>query len=400
MLKKVDENGNIIFGDLSLQKNFNFKFQGKNNIIFLAGNSVNVNVNFHGNNALFFHAGGGWLNGNIDLCTNGLFYIGKNSSSNGSSFRIYEGKSIILGDDCMFSWGIWVSTCDHHLIYDNLTHKRVNHSKSIFVGDHIWCAQDACILKGAFVPSGSVLGARSVNLGTMFSNSIYAGNKSKLVKSGIFWSREDHVWESWDYAKTMEFETMQKDDFVFKFDEKVFLNPALLEARISSLKTAFERLEFVYDYIYNNTHKNRFTYEKGANLDKTKLYKMQGKRPFKELKFECLDEKPLPKGAVQRVQNHLAYKFGKALIENSKSLKGFLKLPFILNEISKEHKNLKPNLIKLENYGDYEEALRVQNLFSYKLGLAFFKAFKTWYKGGFVKFYFEVKKLKKMAFKT
>ncbi|KAA8603270.1 hypothetical protein CGP82_08020, partial [Campylobacter sp. LR185c] len=33
--------------------------------------------------------------------------------------------------------------------------------------------------------------------------------------------------------------------------------------------------------------------------------------------------------AKNRIKNHLAYKFGRALIENSKSIKGYIKLPFI-----------------------------------------------------------------------
>ncbi|MCW1360922.1 hypothetical protein [Campylobacter sp. CCS1377] len=47
------------------------------------------------------------------------------------------------------------------------------------------------ILKGGFVASGSILGAKSVNSGVKFSNSIYAGNPSRLIKENHFWSRED-----------------------------------------------------------------------------------------------------------------------------------------------------------------------------------------------------------------
>ncbi|EGT0710976.1 alpha-2,3-sialyltransferase, partial [Campylobacter coli] len=49
----------------------------------------------------------------------------------------------------------------------------------------------------------------------------------------------------------------------------------------------------------------------------------------------------------------------------------------------------------LENYPDYKEALKLKNHLSYKLGQALIKANKTWYKGGYVKMWFEVGKLKK-----
>lgn len=38
---------------------------------------------------------------------------------------------------------------------------------------------------------------------------------------------------------------------------------------------------------------------------------------------------------------------------------------------------------------------RTQNCFSYKLGQALIKANKTWYKGGYIKLLFEIRKLKR-----
>lgn len=106
MLKTIDEKGNIIYGDLSLQKNLKLEFKGCNNIVFFAGSSLNANIVFQGNNALFFHGGGGWMNGRVIIYFNGLCYVGKNASFNGVDIRVYEGKNLIFGDDVMFSWGI------------------------------------------------------------------------------------------------------------------------------------------------------------------------------------------------------------------------------------------------------------------------------------------------------
>ena len=68
------------------------------------------------------------------------------------------------------------------------------------------------------------------------------------------------------------------------------------------------------------------------------------------------------------------------------------KLPTIQSLI-KQKPNLK--LPKLETYKDYELALKEKECFTYKLGLAMMKADKTWYKGGYIKFYFEAKKLER-----
>ena len=90
--------------------------------------------------------------------------------------------------------------------------------------------------------------------------------------------------------------------------------------------------------------------------------------------------------AKSRIHNHLSYKLGKAMIENSKSILGYIRMPYVLS-----NPNLK--LPKLESYKDYKEALKEKECFTYKLGEALMKADKTWYKGGYVKLWFEAKRL-------
>ncbi|EGD0208607.1 TPA: glycosyltransferase family 2 protein, partial [Campylobacter jejuni] len=110
--------------------------------------------------------------------------------------------------------------------------------------------------------------------------------------------------------------------------------------------------------------------------------------------------------AKARIQNQLSYKLGQALILNSKSVLGYLSLPFIILSIVISHKQEQkaykfkvkknPNLAlpPLETYPDYNEALQYKNHLSYKLGKILIKAFKTWYKGGLFKLWFEIRKLK------
>ncbi|HJE66648.1 MAG TPA: hypothetical protein K8V51_06265 [Campylobacter avium] len=74
--------------------------------------------------------------------------------------------------------------------------------------------------------------------------------------------------------------------------------------------------------------------------------------------------------AKLRVQKHLAYKLGLALIENSKSIKGYIRMPFILSYIKDKHKaeqkaynekiskNPSLKLPSLDSYPDYEAALK------------------------------------------
>lgn len=111
--------------------------------------------------------------------------------------------------------------------------------------------------------------------------------------------------------------------------------------------------------------------------------------------------------AVQRIQNHLSYKLGHAAVICSKSFFGCLMTPIILFSIMilyKYEKKIYYKKIKkdsslvlppLEQYPDYKEAIKYKGHFLYKLGQALIKANQTWYKGGYIKLWFEIKKLKR-----
>ncbi|RTJ87884.1 glycosyltransferase family 8 protein [Campylobacter jejuni] len=85
-------------------------------------------------------------------------------------------------------------------------------------------------------------------------------------------------------------------------------------------------------------------------------------------------------GAVERVKAHLSYKLGKEILSVKENKLKVLILPFALILIYVKHKisnlifklilNSNPNLksLPLNHYSDYQEALKIQNYLSYKLG--------------------------------
>ncbi len=109
--------------------------------------------------------------------------------------------------------------------------------------------------------------------------------------------------------------------------------------------------------------------------------------------------------AKSRIQNQLSYKLGQAMIINSKSLLGYLIMPMILLNIIISHKQAQkayklkikknPNLAlpPLESYPDYKEALKEKECLTYKLGEALIKASNNWYGGGYIKLWFEMRKI-------
>ncbi|HIF9619981.1 TPA: hypothetical protein ACX79J_000597 [Campylobacter coli] len=100
-----------------------------------------------------------------------------------------------------------------------------------------------------------------------------------------------------------------------------------------------------------------------------------------------------------RIQNQLSYKLGQAMIVNSKSFLGYIRMLFVLSYIKDKHKQEQKiyqekikkdpslKLPPLEDYLDYQEALKLKNQFSYKLGEALIKASNNWYGGGSISNY-------------
>ncbi|ECQ3329965.1 TPA: hypothetical protein R0927_001640 [Campylobacter jejuni] len=87
------------------------------------------------------------------------------------------------------------------------------------------------------------------------------------------------------------------------------------------------------------------------------------------------------------LHNHLAYKLGFAYKYYSKGINK-IALPFILFYIKNEHQR-KKIVLEQNCFNDLETA------YIYQLGKMIIKAHKTWYKGGYIKLWFGIRKLKR-----
>ncbi|EOH6549533.1 alpha-2,3-sialyltransferase, partial [Campylobacter coli] len=125
---------------------------------------------------------------------------------------------------------------------------------------------------------------------------------------------------------------------------------------------------------------------------------------IKELEIKKLEQElninqafsyiPKEQSAKQRIQNQLSYKLGQAMIINSKSILGYIRMPFVLSYTKDKHKQEQKiyqekikkdpslKLPPLESYPDYKEALKEKECLTYKLGEALIRANNNWYGGG------------------
>lgn len=102
-----------------------------------------------------------------------------------------DNMKIEIGVDCMFSNTIVVRTSDSHPIYSLEKGERINNPKSVIIGNHVWIAPNAKIMKGAFIGHGAVVGSDTMINKTVPGNSLAVGTPAKIVKENINWTRED-----------------------------------------------------------------------------------------------------------------------------------------------------------------------------------------------------------------
>lgn len=121
----------------------------------------------------------------IVCMNNGSIEFGHKFSCN-TNTKIVCNSSIKFGDDCLISWECTFLDTDFHKIF--VGDKQTNVDRPIIVGDHVWICSGSQILKGAVIPSNSVIGARSlISANLPEGNAIYYNNHD--MKQGISWEK-------------------------------------------------------------------------------------------------------------------------------------------------------------------------------------------------------------------
>lgn len=254
------ENNKIIGAPVEM-KNSKIEFYGEHNILFFDENVVldSSTIRFLGNDSVVFISSSGnhRTKVKVDIYNKSAFYMGKNcNTTRPLHIVLSERKHIVIGNDCLFSLEIWFRNADPHLIYDASSKKRINPSKSVFVGDHVWIGQNAFVSKGTIIGSGSIIGAMSVTGGkTIPSNCSCGGVPCKVIKNGIFWLKPSV--HAYDEEKTENSKIYNKDTYIYNNDKNI-LDFKTLDKKLSSCKNSDEMLAYLTEEIFKNKNKNRF----------------------------------------------------------------------------------------------------------------------------------------------
>ena len=254
---------NKIIGDLNLV-NANIEFKGKNNILYCQNKITleNVKIRFTGDNSLvYFDSNQEPISINVRVGNDSVFYLGKNAYTNRiSNMYATERKNIIIGNEFLLAEGNTFRTADPHLIYDAQSLKRLNYSKSILIGDHVWIGQNGLILKGTLIGSGAIIGGHSVLSNKKIkSNTLYAGNPAKKIKENVFYGSQKST-HNFNLEEEIESDKFPDYSFVYKKD-KNSLDLEKIDSDLQKIRYAEEKLDYVIKNISSNYNKNRFYYE-------------------------------------------------------------------------------------------------------------------------------------------
>ncbi|MFY4765366.1 sulfotransferase family 2 domain-containing protein [Campylobacter sp. GB48] len=242
-------------------------------------------------------------------------------------------------------------------------------------------------------------------------------NKSKHCNYKDYYNCETYKIIREIYKNDFEiFDYDLEDKKYFNISDNVILN--ILQNKIEYKNDVLENLRLKHLTQIQNLNQNIKLKEQAIQNNLTQIQNLNQNIKLKEqaiqnnlTQIQLLSNQlsfQAKHGTVKsRIQNQLSYKLGQAMIVNSKSFLGYLIMPMALLSIMISHKQEQKiyqekikkdpslKLPLLEDYPDCQEALKLKNHLSYKLGQALIKANKTWYKGGYVKMWFEVRKLKR-----
>lgn len=162
----------LVIGDLSRLHHCEMYIGGSNNTIV-------IGERCYFNHVVFYIEGDG-----------NTIEIGNHTGLYGrAELAAIEGTTISIGDNCMFSSDVFMRTGDSHSVLRKGTRERINPSKSIHIGNHVWIGTKVTVLKGTRVPQDCIVGAGSL-LTHAFEhpNCVIAGVPAKEVKQDVDWT--------------------------------------------------------------------------------------------------------------------------------------------------------------------------------------------------------------------
>jgi carbonic anhydrase/acetyltransferase-like protein (isoleucine patch superfamily) len=187
-----DERDNriVCLGDTAAEE-VAIRFGGEGNrlVVTTGARLRRLSVEFRGSGAVL-HIGACGASLTVLLGSRSQVRLGGGLSTTGTLYMTaFEGSAITIGEDCMVAGGVQIRADDSHPIFDVRSGRRVNRSRPVTVGDHVWLGEGAVLLQGSTVGSGSIVGTRAVVKGRFANNCALAGVPARVTRRDVAWER-------------------------------------------------------------------------------------------------------------------------------------------------------------------------------------------------------------------
>lgn len=187
--------GNVFEADEATLRRVQIDVRGERNEVRFApgvrAHGVRVEVEGVGNRLILErdvalkHGGTIWMRG--EGCE---LRIGAGTTCEEVRLSVGErGSRLIIGRDCMLAYDIEIRTSDGHSMLDAVTGARLNVARDVTIGDHVWIAAHAMVLKGVAIGDGSIVAAGAVVSRSVGVQVAVGGNPARVLREGVTWDR-------------------------------------------------------------------------------------------------------------------------------------------------------------------------------------------------------------------
>ena len=118
----------------------------------------------------------------------GLVVIGAESKFTWHTrLYLHEPSRLTIGRSCLIASDTLLMTSDMHSILDRKTGARINPAQDITLGDQVWLAAQAVVMKGASIGDGSIVGFGSIVSSAIPAHVLCAGRPARLIRENVRW---------------------------------------------------------------------------------------------------------------------------------------------------------------------------------------------------------------------
>lgn len=131
-----------------------------------------------------FSSGSRFITGSfVEFISDGDISIGNNFFINDFS-RVVSKSKITIGDNVIIAKFVTILDHDHQFSFENNKLSQTGFvTGDIIIGSNVWLGDKVTILKGVTIGNNVIVGANSVVTKSIPSNSVFAGNPGKVIKS-------------------------------------------------------------------------------------------------------------------------------------------------------------------------------------------------------------------------